>query len=197
MLDSDCPSSGVRLPRFRVLTVCTGNLYRSPLAERLLREGLDEDQQTIHVSSAGTAAVPMTPAAGTAESVAGWAVDTSGMVTRRLTAALVDGSDLVLGAATEHREAAVRLSPVHALRRAFSLREFARLVRAEDGAGMADPAARFAALVKGAAARRGTSGSGTDDDVIDPLGARPEEVRRCVVRIEESVERIVAAVRAG
>lgn len=149
------------------------------------------------MSSAGTEAVPGTPVAATAASlVVGRGVDPSGMVTRRLTARLVESADLVLGAATEHREAAVRLSPVRALSRAFTLREFARLVRAEDAAGLVDPAARFAALVEGAATRRGAVGAaGADDDVSDPLGASPAEARECVTRIEESVKRIAAAMR--
>lgn len=179
--------------------VCTGNLYRSPLAECLLRERLAAARETIHVSSAGSEAVPGTPMAATAASlVAGRGGDPSGMVARRLTAGLVESSDLVLGAATEHREAAVRLSPVRALSRAFSLREFARLVRAEDAAGVVDPAARFAALVEGAAARRGSApADAADDDVADPLGASPAELRECMTRIEESVERIATAVLAG
>ncbi|WP_262004184.1 low molecular weight phosphatase family protein [Streptomyces sp. FIT100] len=200
MRDSDRPTDAVSPSRFRVLTVCTGNLYRSPLAERLLREGLAAQRATIHVSSAGTAAVPGAPAPETATAVPGWAHDPSGAVTvaRRLTTALVDGADLLLGAATEHREAAVRLSPVRALSRAFCLREFARLVRAEDAAGVVDPAGRLRALVRGAAARRGAPGpDGADDDVPDPLGASPAEVHVSVERIEESVERIVAAMASG
>ncbi|HET6359359.1 low molecular weight phosphatase family protein [Streptomyces sp.] len=179
--------------------MCTGNLYRSPLAECLLRARLAVVRETIHVSSAGTEAVPGTPMAVTAASlVAGRGGDPSGTVARRLTAGLVESSDLVLGAATEHREAAVQLSPVRALSRAFSLREFARLVRAEDAAGVVDPAARFAALVEGAAARRGSApADAADDDVSDPLGASPGEVRECMTRIEESVERIATAVLAN
>ncbi|MEJ8661991.1 low molecular weight phosphatase family protein [Streptomyces sp. MS1.AVA.4] len=197
MSDSDSHTGAPRPPRFRVLTVCTGNIYRSPFMEQLLRAGLASQQETIHVSSAGTAAVPDSPVSDAAYSVDGWVTDVSATIPRRLTAGLIDASDLVLGASTEHREAAVRLSPVRALTRAFSLREFARLVSAEDGAGLVDPAARFTALVKGAAARRGTAGAHGDDDVADPLGASAAEVHTCVARIEESVARILAAVRAG
>jgi protein-tyrosine phosphatase len=189
-------SSGISCPvRFRVLTVCTGNLYRSPLAECLLRERLAAVPETIHVSSAGTEAVPSTPiAVTTASLIVERGGNPSGLAARRLTAGLVENSDLVLGAATAHREAVVRLSPVRALSRAFTLREFARLVRAEDAAGVVDPAARFVALVEGAAARRGMAPADTaDDDVSDPLGASPAEMRECMMRIEESVERIATA----
>ncbi|MER7899036.1 low molecular weight phosphatase family protein [Streptomyces sp. NPDC096046] len=187
------------VPPFRVLVVCTGNIYRSPLAECLLRHRLVEHRQVIHVSSAGTRAVAGVPAAAAVTSfLAGRGLRPCGVGSRRLTEEMVENADLVLGAATEHREAAVRLSPVRALSRAFTFREFARLVRSEDAAGVADPAARFAALVQGAAARRGVVSTRMGDvDVKDPLGAPPPQVRECLVQIEEAVERITALVRTG
>jgi protein-tyrosine phosphatase len=179
--------------------VCTGNLYRSPIAECLLRERLFEARGAVRLSSAGTLAVPGMPLAAEAASfLLGRGAEPSGRSSRRLTAEMVDGSDLVLGAATEHREAAARLSPVRALSRAFTLLEFARLVRAEDAVDLGDPAARFAALVRGAAARRGAvRAHAGGDDVDDPLGADPQRMRECFALIEEMVERIAVAVRAG
>ncbi|MFE3323834.1 low molecular weight phosphatase family protein [Streptomyces sp. NPDC059176] len=198
MPDPDSAPSAAAPAPFRVLMVCTANLYRSPVAACLLRRRLATLGAAIHVSSAGTDAVPGTPMAATAAAlVRERGADPAGVNARRLTAGLVEGADLLLGAATEHREAAVRLSPVRALCRAFSLREFARLASAADAAGTTEPAARFAALVAGAAARRGTAGaSAHDDDVADPLGGSPEETRACVARIEESVERIAVAMQA-
>ncbi|MFP1627999.1 low molecular weight phosphatase family protein [Streptomyces sp. 5K101] len=199
VLDGDSPSGTPRVPEFRVLTVCTANLYRSPLAECLLRQRLAAVREAIHLSSAGTRAVPGTPMeAAAASAVVARGGSPSQTGARRLTAGLVERADLVLGVATEHREAAVRLAPVRALSRAFSLREFARLVRAEDGADVVDPAARFAALVAGAAARRGAApADGVDDDVADPLGGSEAVARECVQRIEESVARIAVAMGVG
>lgn len=202
MLPSRASStSGCRGTPFRVLFVCTGNLHRSPLAERLLKARLASSPGTsgrFQVSSAGSAATvgtPMDPAAATLLTELGG--DPCGARARRLTAALVDDADLVLGAAAEHREAAVRLSPLWALQRAFTLREFARLLRPEDAAGATDPAERATALVKGAAARRGADGSrADDDDVADPYGAPMWVAREAAARVAESVDRIAAAVLA-
>ncbi|MFE7772960.1 low molecular weight phosphatase family protein [Streptomyces sp. NPDC057445] len=181
---------------FGVLVVCTGNLHRSPLAERLLAVRLAPASERVHVSSAGTAALtgaPMDPAAASLLSEMGG--DPGGAVARRLTSGLVSDAALVLGAASEHREAAVRLCPVHGLRSAFTLREFARLLRGEDAAGLTDPAERAAALTAGAAARRGLTGPGSsDDDLVDPYGASEQEARACAARITEAVQRIAAAV---
>ncbi len=123
--------------------------------------------------------------------------DPCGALARRLTAALVEEADLVLGAAAEHREAAVRLSPLWALRRAFTMREFARLLRPEDAESVTDPAERAASLVRGAAARRGACGArADDDDVCDPYGAPVHVAREAAARIAESVERITSALLA-
>ncbi|WP_245936214.1 arsenate reductase/protein-tyrosine-phosphatase family protein [Streptomyces cahuitamycinicus] len=198
LVSSASPPGGCVSP-FRVLVVCTGNIYRSPLAECLLRHRLVEHRQVIHLGSAGTRAVTGVPmAAAVASFLLGRGVRPCGVGSRRLTKEMVESADLVLGAATEHREAAVRLSPVRALPRAFTFREFARLVRAEDAAGVVDPAARFVALVQGAAARRGAVSTRMGDvDVNDPLGAPPPRVHECLIQIEEIVERIAAPMQTG
>lgn len=187
---------GHQVPPFRVLMVCTGNVHRSPLAERLLTARLGRYREAFRVTSAGTAArtgTPMDPVA--VALLTGLGGDPRDARASRLTVERVENADLVLGASTEHRDAAVRLSPVWALRRAFTLREFARLLRAEDAAGSAGPAERAVALVSGAWARRGKEGHAGDDDVADPYGAPVEVARWCAGRIAESVERIAVAVR--
>ncbi|WP_370149007.1 low molecular weight phosphatase family protein [Streptacidiphilus sp. EB129] len=172
--------------------MCTGNLYRSPLAERLLVEQLGPFGRGIRVISAGTAAraVPIRLAALPTEP----ATDSRGRVPRRLTVDLVEGSDLVLGAATKHREAAVRMSPAWALRRAFTLREFARLVRPQDAEGTTCPVERFTVIAQAAAARRGARCAPADDDVADPQGASSQVAQTSAALVEEAVERIVRAV---
>ncbi|MEU6068610.1 low molecular weight phosphatase family protein [Streptomyces sp. NPDC047082] len=110
----------------RVLFVCTGNVHRSVLAERLLATKLPPGS-AVRPESAGTEAWPRpgmdSSTRAVLEKLGG---DGSGFEARPLTAQLVAGATLVLGLAGEHREAAVRLAPA-AMRRCFTLKEFVRL----------------------------------------------------------------------
>lgn len=76
-----------------VLVVCVGNICRSPLGERALRQGLPG----MTVTSAGLGAVVGSAADETAARVAAEAgVDLGGHVARQLTAEIGGGHDLIL-----------------------------------------------------------------------------------------------------
>ncbi len=82
---------------FRVLVVCTGNTCRSPMAAVALRRALGKDAERVDVVSAGTAAWDGQSAAATAcEVVAGDGMDLTSHRARRVTAELVQRSDLIL-----------------------------------------------------------------------------------------------------
>ena len=161
---------------FRVLHVCTGNICRSPMAERLTRAGLEQrlgaDAGRFVVESAGTwghsGSSMESFAAATLKS---YGLDGTDFRARELVAEHVAGADLVLGATREHRAAAVVLHP-RAASRTFTLREFARLVSAVEPAQLtaADPVERARELVRAAAGRRGLVPPDTprDDDLADP-----------------------------
>lgn len=152
---------------FAILCVCTGNVCRSPVAERLLAHRLGPE---VHVTSAGTLGL-----AGRSiepEMVAQLAaadVPEAEFVARRLTPADVRGADLVLGLGREHRSEAVELVPA-AVRRAFTLLEFARLLEdvAPDELPDGTVADRLRAAVPLVAARRRRVDSVDLDDVVDP-----------------------------
>lgn len=164
-----------------ILTVCTGNVCRSPLAAILLGQqlsGLD-----VQLSSAGTRARPgmnMTPEAqhvavelGTTPS------DAAAHTAKLLDEAQLRSADFVIAMARDHRRAIVELNPALA-RTAFTLRELARLISDvhDDellhqgvGADVEDPRARLTRMLSFAAGRRGIvppPDSPEDDDVIDP-----------------------------
>jgi len=158
----------------RVLTVCTGNICRSPFMERALQAELDRSwgPGVVEVSSAGTGAMvgePMNAPALRVLEAAGYAAD--GFVARALTPAIVASSDLVLTATRRHRGLVAQMHP-KALRYAFTLREFADLISdvPRDAYEADDAGQQVRALVQAAASRRGMRPplSDEDADIVDP-----------------------------
>lgn len=92
-------------PPRRIVLVCTGNTCRSPLAEALLRQALEERGVTgIEVRSAGTGAWEGAPASEGAYLVGlENGLDLSSHRARLVTSELVAASDLILTMARHHR----------------------------------------------------------------------------------------------
>ncbi|MFD3443006.1 low molecular weight phosphatase family protein [Microbacteriaceae bacterium 4G12] len=163
---------------FTILTVCTGNICRSPLAEYYLRSRLAE-LGDVQVRSAGTLANDGDRAPAQAEALAKrYGVDVSVHRATYLGERQLRDAQLVLALAREHRSAVVRTLP-KASRTAFTLREFARLAEGltnEDLGRIAllpadDVAGRLSALVALVGSRRGVvapAATADDDEVIDP-----------------------------
>lgn len=111
-----------------ILTVCTGNICRSPLAEVLLRARLEPLGVRVH--SAGTHALVdhgMTEQAQEIAVRSGADVSAAAdHAARYLVEPLLRESDLVLTMAREHRSYVVQMMPSR-LRQTFTAREFARL----------------------------------------------------------------------
>ena len=89
----------------RILTVCTGNICRSPVAERLLQAGLDQVQPgSFEVRSAGTRAMvgePIQPLS--ADIIRTYGGTPDGFAARQLTPEILRESDLVLTMTARHR----------------------------------------------------------------------------------------------
>ena len=184
--------------QFSILFVCTGNICRSPTAERLLRHALaqrlGERASSFDVTSAGVGALvdePIQPHA--AALLAAQGVDVEGFAARQLDADLLAGSDLLLAMTREHRSAAATQMP-QIVPRLFTLREFARLATAgaEQADLDADPVPRAGQLVKAAAAMRGLArpGKPADDDVPDPYGRPADAYRLPFALIAEAVDAV-------
>ena len=112
-----------------------------------------------------------------------------GHVAQQLTPELVQQADLILTATTTHRSAIVRNAPA-AMRKAFTMREFARL-----GAGLPPPrpgpsGGKLIRRVGEVAARRGLIDAPAEgaDEIGDPIGAPLPEVRVCGAQISASVD---------
>ncbi|MDX6351488.1 MAG: low molecular weight protein-tyrosine phosphatase [Streptomyces sp.] len=187
---------------FRILHVCTGNVCRSPMAERLTRHELTrrlgDGAAGILVESAGTwghVGAPMEAHAATV--LAEYSADPSGFTGRELLDEHVIDADLVLTATRDHRAQVISMGHAAGLR-TFTLKEFTRLVRAIDPATLPDDGgvtARARSLVRAAAALRGwlLAPDAEADEVYDPYGAPLTFFRSVGEEIHAALDPVVTA----
>lgn len=208
------PTAGISRPieynqdsydRFMIhlLTVCTGNICRSPFGERMLQQGLE----TLHpglfqVRSAGTEALAgHEMEAESAGLLAAFGGTAEGFISRQLTPALLAESGVVLAMTVAHRDAVIRMNP-RMLKRAYTLIEFARILRSirldkntqlTRGSSATAVQQRWAELPTLAASYRSASKpSEAGDDVVDPYRRSPETHRRMTEELLPAVEEILA-----
>lgn len=167
---------------FRILCVCTANICRSPVMERLLASRLSAERFV--VESAGVRAVDgsaIDEFAGQELSQRG--LDAADFHARRLTAEHLSRADLVLTATMDHRAEALAVRPA-ALHRTFTLLELADLVERIDGDSLQQ-------LVRTASTQRYTADG--DRDIADPYGRGLGVHARTAQQIEQAVETIAQA----
>ncbi|MEP6758304.1 MAG: low molecular weight phosphatase family protein [Actinomycetota bacterium] len=178
-----------------ILVVCSGNICRSPVAEGLLRRGVQRrfGAEAPVVSSAGT--IGLEGSAATRESVEAAGergVDIALHIARRLTDAMVEDADLVVCMAAEHRAEIGARVPA-ATERTFTLKELVRLLEGDaPDAPQADDV--IAARVASAAVSRRNKGPSNpfDEDIVDPLGMPLETYRAIAWELDEWTDRLVA-----
>lgn len=176
----------------RILTVCTGNICRSPAAEYLLNEALGA---SVRVTSAGTRAVVGHPVERTMDALLPMATDA--FAARQLSPRIVQNADLVLALSREHRSRVVALAPT-AVRHAFTIREFARIVQLPDFLGSpthGTPGAALSEMIPRAAVARARArvADPAADDIADPIGRSEDVFRSSLAHISDAVDIIAAA----
>ncbi|MEH3088922.1 MAG: low molecular weight phosphatase family protein [Microbacterium arborescens] len=192
---------------FEIMTVCTGNVCRSPLAEQLLRTRLADLPGT--VTSGGTYDMGGAPMPDDAQRLAvenGVSAEmASAHRSQTISPARLASPDLILAMAREHRRGIVELAPSR-LRAAFTVREFARLaadasddeIRAAADAAGDDASARLRAAVAAVASHRGMAlppESPDDDDVIDPYRRSWNTYQLSGSQLVPAIDEVVRVVR--
>jgi len=170
-----------------IMTVCTGNICRSPLAELIIATRLADVGATVHSGGVrGLNSAPMTPEA--AHLAIHYGVPQAAADAHRsryLTEAMLASPDLILTMTRDHRRDVAELAPGR-LRSTFTVREFARLaantpddqIAAAAAAAGDDPGARLRAAAAHLASLRGlilAPADPAEDDVVDPY-RQPWEV---------------------
>jgi protein-tyrosine phosphatase len=183
----------------KVLFVCTGNIHRSVMGERLLRS-LIRPHLPVAIRSSGTeAALDHSIGEYTATALKELGADPARHKPQQLQATVAASADLILTAEIEHREVVLLKAPT-ALRRAFSLREFARLAAQVEPLNPADPfdVEAVRAQVLRVSAQRGLAPRATrSEDIADPVGASLKETRACADEIAECLHVVVATLGLG
>ncbi len=172
----------------RVITVCTANVCRSPMAAALLRHHAAQLGVDAIVGSAGTQVfdLPVDPLA--VGVLAEQGLDISQHQPRRLDRALLEaeGAHLVLAMTRDHLRTAATTAP-GSLRRTFTLREFVRraaLVEPMAGEGLH----QWLDEVAKSRSARDLMGDDPADDIADPYGATLAVHRQCSAEIDQLAE---------
>jgi protein-tyrosine phosphatase len=190
-----------------ILTVCTGNVSRSPLAEQLLRLHLGTDE--VVVSSAGTHALVdygMDPGAAKLAIERGVpAEDSAAHRGRWVRESIVKTPDLILAMSREHRRYVVELDPSRN-RSVFTVRELARLaapltdveLRVVADAAGSDPHVRLKALLLELTFQRGQVPAPVDlseDDVADPYRRSWDAYVAAADALDPAIEQTLRVIR--
>jgi protein-tyrosine phosphatase len=163
-------------PRYRLMTVCTGNICRSPMAEVVLRDRLEQAGlgDRVLVTSTGVSdeehGNPIDRRARAALAARGYPVPQH--AARQTRAADLRDNDLVLAMTAAHARALRRLGGHAPADRVVMYRSF-------------DPAAPVVPV----------GGSEQVLDVADPWYGGPEDFEHCLDEIEAAADGVVAHVR--
>ena len=169
--------------RLRIALLCTGNRFRSPIAETLLRD-LTHDLP-VEVSSFGTLSLGAAPALPEAlEASAAMGLDLSAHRCRHFSEANLASADLVLGFERMHVATAVVDGGAEP-QRTFTLPELVELLREAESPRSHDPVDRAReAIVLAQGIRSGRSQHVELLEVGDPFGRSPKVYREKAARVE-------------
>ena len=174
-----------RGPVLHVLFVCTGNICRSPIAERLATAYASQRKIfDFTASSAGTRAVIAHPIHHLASAVIeAYGGNVSDFSSRQFTSKIAADADLVLAMTRAHRDAVLELAP-RQLHRTFTLAEASSLASRRDARSIAD-----------LASLRPTVSGCELAEIDDPIGQDPDFFARIGSQISALLPPIIELCR--
>ena len=179
----------------KILYLCTGNIYRSPMAQAITNVRARELGQDVVASSAGILGGGQ-PIAGRALAALGTMQDeVSGHLARPVLQGSLEESDLILGMERLHvREAAV-MAPM-AWDRTFTLKEIVRRGERIGPRPAVMPLGEWLQEVVRDRTRADLLGSSPDDDVEDMVEMSALEIRQVTKELKRLVEGLLALLQA-
>jgi protein-tyrosine phosphatase len=176
---------------FSIAFVCTGNRFRSPITEAMIRSRvLDVPLTTVSVGRNDARPGPALPEAMEVAHELG--LDLAGHRARALVPRELKGFDLVLGFERAHVAEAIRLGGAPR-DRAFTLMEFADLLSEIGPIRSTDPLERARlAVTRAHDHRRLVRKYGMAVDLMDPIGQTIGAYRNSAAQIGRLMDRLIA-----
>jgi protein-tyrosine phosphatase len=184
-------SEGVMGEIFDVIIVCTGNQFRSPIVEGLMRASTT--QLPLRVTSVGTKRLGAAPALPEAIRLASeFGVDLTAHRARSLRGFDLSEADLVIGFELEHIAAAVVEANAR-YERTFTILELISLLKDVPVPDREDPVGRARAAIESAHQRRSPERPplSPDEQIRDPLGGQPSAYRETADHLRTATRQLI------
>jgi protein-tyrosine phosphatase len=160
------------------------------MAEGLLRRRLEEVAPDVHVHSAGTLTEGQPATADAVAVVAASGVDLSAHRSRKVTADLVRGADLVIGMSRRHVAEACVAAP-EAFPKAFTLKELVRRGEEVGPRKPNQPLDDWLREVHWGRNRQDLLGRSREDDIADPVNQPRAVYEKTAAQLEPLLDRMV------
>ncbi|NNN22153.1 MAG: hypothetical protein HKL80_09165 [Acidimicrobiales bacterium] len=179
-----------RPPNIKVLTVCTGNICRSPMAEAFLQTKFDSRGIDAEVSSAGLLFSGRKAAKETIEIMSTKGFDLSGHRSRILDEVDLYDLDLIVGMTKEHVREIVVMSPA-LWPVTFTLKGLVASARNIGPRNSGEPLLDWLNVIGETRTKADLLGADLSEDIVDPYDLGPDTFLQVADEIDELTSQAV------